>query len=286
MTTTHDGSMTGRLAAAAYHAGAVVAALLPGPWARGIGRVSGLVCWSVQPRRRDRLAANYRQLLPAASSRELAACVRRAYADFGASVSDTLRLAHLPRARLADEVRIVGSARSRAALASGRAVVIAAHAGNWEWGGAALAAQGVPVLALARRAGSRSARFFAAVRARFGVRTAHECRPFFSGGAGVVVVFCDRGTVRDGARAPRRLARRALALAARQRCPALPAVVLREEGRYCLRLGEPLRASRRARRRQAAADRALSFLAAQLRRAPSQWFAFTPVPLPALRGSR
>jgi KDO2-lipid IV(A) lauroyltransferase len=266
------------LAGLAYGAGARLAAVLPADCARGVGRLAGLACWVLQPSRRERLRANYEGLHPHASRRRIATLVRRAYADFGASVVDTLRLATLPRERLGDEVRVLGLEHLRTGLAAGGAVLLVAHAGNWEWGGAALAAHGIPVAAVARGRSGPAGRFFTEARSRFGVRTAPAVRALAAECSGVLVVFCDRGTARDPRRDPQRIARRAIALAARRGWRALPAIVVRERGRYCVRVGAPLPETRGAEERATAARQALAHLAGELRRSPSQWFAFAPSP--------
>lgn len=74
----------------------------------------------------------------------------RVMLNFGRNVVDTFMLPHLGRNRLLAAVDITGRERLDAALASGRgAILVTAHLGSWEVGGAALAAMGYSVTTVA-----------------------------------------------------------------------------------------------------------------------------------------
>ena len=70
--------------------------------------------------------------------------------NFGSNVVDTFRLPHLGRDRLLAMVDITGREKLDAALAPGRgAILVTAHLGSWELGGAALAAMGYAITTVA-----------------------------------------------------------------------------------------------------------------------------------------
>jgi KDO2-lipid IV(A) lauroyltransferase len=70
--------------------------------------------------------------------------------NFGRNVVDTFRLPHLGRRRLLGMVDIKGRERLDAAVAAGRGVIlVTAHLGTWELGGAALAAMGYSITTVA-----------------------------------------------------------------------------------------------------------------------------------------
>ena len=70
--------------------------------------------------------------------------------NFGRNVVETFMLPHLRPERLADMVDISGRERIDRALASNRGVIlVTAHLGSWELGGAALAAMGYSITTVA-----------------------------------------------------------------------------------------------------------------------------------------
>jgi KDO2-lipid IV(A) lauroyltransferase len=74
----------------------------------------------------------------------------RVMMNFGKNVVDTLRLPHLGPERLLATVDITGRERLDTALARGKGVIlVTAHLGSWELGGAALAAMGYSVTTVA-----------------------------------------------------------------------------------------------------------------------------------------
>jgi len=272
---TAQGDLSARLADLAYRGGASLVALLPEATARGLGRAVAHVCWHLSPRRRARLMQNLKRLLPDLDARALGRASRAAFGGFGESVVDTLRLASVRAHDVEERVRFEGWERLEQALADGGVVLLGAHAGNWEWAGAALARRGVRVAAPARR--HRGAeRFFAAFRKRFGVRTHGQLGPLLapSEEPRVLALFLDRAVEGRHAARPARLALGAAALAARRGWSLLPALCLREGARYRIVFGPRLSptASRAARARHARA--ALAFLETQLRAHRGQWFAF------------
>lgn len=103
--------------------------------------------------------------------------VRRAcYRHLGREAVATLRLADLDPAAVRRRTDVRGLEPVRRAVESGRgAVVVTGHLGNWEIGGAALAARGVPVTAVALRQGNPLFdRDLVAARDRLGLRVVYK----------------------------------------------------------------------------------------------------------------
>ena len=262
------------LAGLAYQGGATLVAHLPEALARRLGRLAAIACWHLSPRRAGRLAENLRRLRPELPARALRAEARHAFAGFGESVVDTLLLSRAPGADLERRVSFEGWERLEAAVRQGGAVLLGAHAGNWEWAGAAMAKRGIAVAAPARR--HRGAeRFFHCLRQRFGVRTARRIAPLLRGEQPrAVALFLDRGGEGEAAARPARVAGHAAALAARRGWTLLPAVCLSTRSGYRIVFGPALHPRRARAARRGDARAAVAFLESQLRAHRGQWFAF------------
>jgi lauroyl/myristoyl acyltransferase len=110
-----------------------------------LARAAGAAWCALDGRKRSAVGANRAALEASFQSRR----------PFAASVEALLNWLRLVNADAA-EVRarttfagLEGDAGVRAACARGGAVLVAAHVGFWEWGAAAIAASGVPVVAVA-----------------------------------------------------------------------------------------------------------------------------------------
>jgi KDO2-lipid IV(A) lauroyltransferase len=220
---------------------------------------------------------NLKQLSPELDAGALGRESRRAFGGFGESVVDTLRLSQACEPELTHRVAFDGLERLEQALDEGGAVLLGAHAGNWEWAGAALAARGLPIAAPARPHLSLAAdAFFATMRRRLGVRTNARLAPLLQSEPGrALALFLDRAPETGESARPARIARGAAALAARRHWTLLPALCLRENEGYRIVFGprfRPVAASGAQRHRDARA--ALEFLRSQLRSHRGQWFAF------------
>jgi phosphatidylinositol dimannoside acyltransferase len=126
---------------------------LPGPLAYALGRVGGLVYLRLDRDRREALTANLAQVLgPATGGRALRRAVRRGFASYGRYWVEAFRLEDLTAAQLRERLRIEGREHIDAALAAGRGAIFASpHIGNWDAGGAWLAAVGYPATAVVER---------------------------------------------------------------------------------------------------------------------------------------
>lgn len=95
-----------------------------------------------------------------------------AYAHLGREGAAMIRLSSLSREHVAARTEVEGLEAFRAALAEGRGLVlVTGHFGNWEIGGAALAARGIPIDGVAQRQSNPLFdREIVAARERLGMR--------------------------------------------------------------------------------------------------------------------
>jgi KDO2-lipid IV(A) lauroyltransferase len=97
--------------------------------------------------RRDLVEEHLRRAFPERSEEWVRLTAEASYAHLGREIMTTLRLSHLSCDQVVRRVHHdLGRDRFYAAFAEGRGLVLAgAHIGNWELGGASIAAQGYPV---------------------------------------------------------------------------------------------------------------------------------------------
>ncbi len=146
---------------------------LPEALAQGLGAFLGWGVGSLLRIRRNVVDRNLALAFPDRSPAWRRRVARGSYVHLGREAVAMFRLAGLaPRDMLARTV-VDGLEPLREVLAEGRgAVLVTGHLGNWEIGGAALAARDVPLLAVAK--GMANRRFgddLTATRERLGVRT-------------------------------------------------------------------------------------------------------------------
>jgi lauroyl/myristoyl acyltransferase len=104
-------------------------------------------CWPSHYRRaRENMA---RVLGPAADSGEVARRVRNVFRNYGKYLVDLVWMPRAPFQELDRKLEIVGLHHIDEAMRRGKGLVLVmAHMGNWDWGGAVLAGKGYPVNAL------------------------------------------------------------------------------------------------------------------------------------------
>ncbi|HEX5877277.1 MAG TPA: phosphatidylinositol mannoside acyltransferase [Actinomycetota bacterium] len=126
---------------------------LPEPVAHALGGVGGRVSLALDRDRREALTANLAQVLgPATGPRELRRAVRQGFASYGRYWVEAFRLEDLTAADIRQRLRIEGREHIDTALAGGRGAIFASpHIGNWDAGGAWLAAVGYPATAVVER---------------------------------------------------------------------------------------------------------------------------------------
>jgi Kdo2-lipid IVA lauroyltransferase/acyltransferase len=117
--------------------------------------------------------ANLRQAFPDADDASILRIARGAYRHLGRETAATLRLARFSPDAIIERTEVVGWEEFARSAAEGKGVVLASgHFGNWEIGGAAIAARGLPTSAIVKRQSNPlvNARF-ESTRRKLGIET-------------------------------------------------------------------------------------------------------------------
>ena len=254
----------------------LVVRLLPATASHVLAVALARLVFALHPPARRTLEGNLGRVSPGLSGAERRHVARRAFEHFALSIVEFSRLRHVTPDRLARCVEVRGRRHLEAAGRSGRGVIVlSAHAGSWEWGAAWMAARGIRLHVVSRaHAHPWVERLFVRRRAERGVRTIPG-RPVWASAAPLlrqgewVALMGDRPA--PGSRTA--VCAWAAALARRTGAVVLPAVILRTgRDRYLAHFGRPLDP-------ETCADRGFADgLLPILRRAPSQWLAFEPLP--------
>jgi len=127
---------------------------MPGSWLRGLSRLIAALLVFFTPRRQVIAEQNIRQALGEGISDQRVREIRRkCVRNLTRAMLTMLRLPAMSREEIIERVSAKGWEHLEAALARGKGVlVITAHLGNWELLGARIAAQGYPVVVVARDA--------------------------------------------------------------------------------------------------------------------------------------
>ncbi|HEX7050438.1 MAG TPA: lysophospholipid acyltransferase family protein [Longimicrobiales bacterium] len=125
---------------------------LPGDAAGRFGALLGRIAYRPLGIRRHDVERHLRLAFPEKPERWIRATAAAAYAHLGREAMALLRLSSLDRAAVIACTEVDGLDAFQAALGRGRGLVlVTGHLGNWELGGAALAARGVPIDVVAQR---------------------------------------------------------------------------------------------------------------------------------------
>ncbi|MEX2572628.1 MAG: lysophospholipid acyltransferase family protein [Gemmatimonadota bacterium] len=130
-----------------------VGRLTPAAAAR-IGGIAGRLAGSPLGIRREIVRENLRRAFPEADEHWIARITREAYAHLGREAAAMIRLASTDPAGVSGMVEIPDEdwAGFKGSLAEGRGAIVATgHYGNWEVAAAAVAARGVPIVAIVKR---------------------------------------------------------------------------------------------------------------------------------------
>ncbi len=263
------------LPALAYSLAGALARSLPEAWSHRAARLCARLAHRAGLPARGTLEANLLRLSPF-EPRQLEERSRETFEQFAMAVADFLRLDALTPAELAQRVEIRGGEHLEAARASGRGcVLMSVHTGNWEWGAARLALQGVPMRLLARPHPSpRVERFFNHRREAWGVKALRGAPLWLATSRALrrgewVAVMGDRAVpeLRGS------LCLWAGALARRSGATLLPVAMTRKpDGRHVLWCDAPVSD---ASAREGGIRKALL---KHLDRSSGQWYAFEPLP--------
>lgn len=150
-----------------------LARLLPLRLARFLGRAFGALALHVLKRERRKALRNIGIAFPNLSESERQSIARRSFRHLGESLFEVAWLPRLRDSNFARTTRFEGIEHLRAAVDSGRGVVLfTGHCGNWEWMAASIALAGLPMKVIARELhDSRVNDYIVRTRARFGVET-------------------------------------------------------------------------------------------------------------------
>ena len=128
--------------------------------------------------RRAVVEAHLRASFPERDERWVRETAAAAYAHLGREGATLIRLSTLARERVVERTEVEGLAAFLEAVEAGKGVVlVTGHFGNWEIGGAALAARGVPIDGVAQRQSNPLFdRALVAARERLGMRVIERGR--------------------------------------------------------------------------------------------------------------
>jgi len=231
-----------RLEHASFRLARRVGGILPESVALAAGLALGRAVGSGLRFRRSDVDRHLRWAFPDASDRWQRRVARASYAHFGREAAVMLRADTWPRDLVLERTRTEGFEAFRAAADEGRGVVLlTGHLGNWEMGGAAIAARGVPLDVVGKGMTNRlfQEELFA-TRARLGMRVIEmgeaSREALRSLGAGrVVALLGDQQAHRGGVLVPffgrpASTARGPALFAMRSGAPVFVAFALREPG--------------------------------------------------------
>lgn len=147
-----------------------VCGILPEVLADRAGAALGWVVARVGRPRWRVVADHLRRAFPEADERWRRDVGRRCYAHLGAEAVAVFRLAGMGRRGVRERTRVTGLGVVEGAVREGRGVILlSAHIGNWEIGGAALVARGFPIdVVVARQRNELFDRYLTRSRERLG----------------------------------------------------------------------------------------------------------------------
>ena len=278
-----------------------LASTLPLRLSYALAARGGTLVYYLWASKRRHAVANFRQILGPASAHLAPRLARASFANYGRYLVDMLRLSGRECRALDGRLVVDGLEHIAAAFARGRGLImVGAHLGNSDLGGAIFATRGYPVHVIAERLHPpRWNALVQATRRDCGLRvietTAHPreilrvlrrnealCllvdRPLHQDGAGVPVRFFG---------APTRVPAGAATLALRTGAALLAACMVRVGDGFRLEVRpvrEVARSGDRAADVQQLTQHVMDALAEFIHRYPEQWFMFRPM-WPAHRGA-
>ncbi len=145
-------SLRHRLEFALYRLFAFLGRTLPEGWALAVGGWGGWLAGEVVGIRRGVVEEQLRQAFPDAGAPWRRRVRQACYRHFGREAVALLRLGRLGADQIRERTTVEGLEALQEAVTAGRGVIlVTGHLGNWEIGGAALAARGIPLEVVAQR---------------------------------------------------------------------------------------------------------------------------------------
>ncbi len=242
-------------------------------------------------RSRRAVMANLRHVLgPSASDDEIRRTARRTFRNFGRSIADFLRFPRLSKKSLSRMAQgeVLGAVQKE--LERGKGVILlGAHVGNWELGGAMLSLSNFSLSAVAMpHRNVLIDRFFVKRRMAKGIRvvSGREATSELLSALrqnGCVGILGDRNVVgrgikRDFFGAPALVPYGHVTLSLRTGAPIVPSFVIRNRGaHFTLLTEEPILPRKGPGAFEELMDRCLRVMEKYVRQYPDQWFAFEPI---------
>ncbi|MBR2215481.1 MAG: lysophospholipid acyltransferase family protein [Selenomonadaceae bacterium] len=152
-----------------------LACLLPSALCEVIGRFLGEIAWPLIPPKRKKMAMDNIKRCLQTDDKEARRIAKASTVRFGPMLMEVLRFPVIKK-RMAEYVTIEGLEHLKEGLSLGGGIVIAAaHSGNWELMGGALAQNGIPLVGVAMKQKSAdSDRFINEYRALIGMHITYK----------------------------------------------------------------------------------------------------------------
>lgn len=126
--------------------------MLPNNVRRCIGKVLGIICWQIVPRKRKKMAIENIMISLSVDQSQAAHIAKQSTARFGNMFLEVLCLPKIKKGNIENYVHLEGREYLIEALSHGKGTVLAtAHSGNWELLGAGLAMHGFPIVGVAQK---------------------------------------------------------------------------------------------------------------------------------------
>jgi len=129
-----------------------VVSILPHHIRRSIGKILGVICWQIVPRRRKNMAIKNIMISLSIDQSQAASIAKRSTTRFGTMFLEELCLPKINKDNIENYVQLEGQEYLTEALSYGKGAILAtSHSGNWELLGAALAIHGFPLVCVAQK---------------------------------------------------------------------------------------------------------------------------------------
>jgi len=126
--------------------------MLPNGARRAIGKVLGVTCWLLVPRKRKKMAIDNIMVSLSVDQSQATHIAKQSTTRFGNMFLQVLCLPKINKDNIHKYVQLEGHEYLTEALSHGKGVVLAtSHSGNWELMGAALAMHGFPLVCVAQK---------------------------------------------------------------------------------------------------------------------------------------
>jgi KDO2-lipid IV(A) lauroyltransferase len=274
-----------------YEVGGLLALVAPLSFSYFVGGLLADLNFHLNPRSRRAVIANLRRALgESISESELRDTAKRSFRNFAWLIVDFLRFPRLSPQSIEsavdlDELQIV-----KEEFRNGKGVIVlAAHLGNWELGGAILSLNGFPLSVVAMpHENGRIDRFFVRRRAEKGIAAVsieHATSELLESlrRKECVAILGDRNVLGRGVEVeffgtPALMPYGHVILSLRTGAPIVPGFVIREGGgRFKAYVEKPIRPGTGRGAFQDLMGRCLGVMEDYVRRYPDQWFVFEPI---------